>query len=127
MAKKVLIVDDDSGLVEIFKAALERAQYQVLVALNGKRGLEIAKQELPDLILLDIVMPDINGTEVLKLLKSDKQTEHLKVAIITNFGQEETIQQTLASGAIEVLLKYNLGTEDLVSKVGAILHEPASN
>lgn len=123
MNKKILIVDDDSALAQNVKVALEQASYQVLVAENGTRGLEIARRELPDLILLDIVMPDINGIEVLKRLKADKQTQDIKVAIFTNFGQESNIKETLQSGASEVLLKYNLGTEDIVRKIDSLIHE----
>lgn len=124
MNEKILIVDDDSALAQTVKIALEQASYQVLVAENGTRGLEIARKELPDLILLDIVMPDINGIEVLKRLKADKQTQDIKVAIFTNFGQEANIKETFQSGASEVLLKYNLGTEDIVKKVDSLIHEP---
>ena len=126
MNEKILVVDDDSALAATIKIALEQASYKVLVAENGTKGLEMARRELPDLILLDIVMPDINGIEVLKILKGDKQTQDIKVAILTNFGQEANIRETLQSGASDVLLKYNLGTEDIVKKVGSIIHEPES-
>lgn len=121
---KVLIIDDDAGLTGIFKSALENAKYEVVVAQTGEKGIASAQTEAPHLILLDYMLPDLNGVEVLKRLKSQDQTRNIPVAILTNFGQEDTIKQSLYDGASEFWLKYQLGPEDLINKVNTILlHE----
>lgn len=120
---KILIIDDDSALSDIFKDVLEQAKHEVLVADNGTKGFEAAKVQIPNLILLDFMLPDENGAAVLKKLKAEEQTKEIPVVILSNFGQEDNIKQTLYDGASEFWLKYQLGPSDIVSKVKAILHE----
>lgn len=129
MKKKILIIDDDPGLGEIFKRALEEKQYEVLLAETATKGIELAKSTLPDLILLDFMLPDFNGTQALKKLKADPLTKDIPVAILSNFGQEERIKETLNEGALDFWIKYQLGTEDLLYKVGSVLNknEPKEN
>lgn len=121
MGKKILLIDDDVDLTNIFKATLEQGQYQVLLAENGQKGIDLAKQELPHLILLDFILPDANGADVLRKLKADEATKAIPVAILSNFGQEDKIKQTFYNGASDFWLKYQLGPEDLVAKVEALL------
>lgn len=123
MAKRVLIIDDDTGLTDIFKAALVQAKYDVVVAETGEGGITAAQTEKPNLILLDYMLPDLNGVEVLKRLKSQEQTKNIPVAILSNFGQEERIRESLYDGASDFWLKYQLAPVDLVSKVATILDE----
>lgn len=122
MAKKILIIDDDLGFTAITKGALENAHYQVLVAQTGTTGFEAAKKELPDLILLDFMLSDMNGTQLLKKLKGEVTTAGIPVAVLTNFGQEPVVKESLSIGAKEVFLKYQVGTEDLVNKVNSLLY-----
>lgn len=123
---KILIIDDDQGLTTIFKAALERAQHEVLLAQTGEEGIRTAKTEQPQLILLDFILPDVDGHEVLKRLKADEQTKAIPVAILSNFGQKDKIKSTLSEGASEFILKYQIGTEDLVEKVKGLLRYGSS-
>lgn len=125
MAQKILIIDDDSGLTDIFKATLESAQYQVILAENGQKGFESAKLELPNAILLDFLLPDMNGNDVLQKLKADEATKNIPVVVLSNFGQEDKIKQTLYSGATDFWLKYQVGPEDLVAKVKTLLSQTA--
>ena len=118
---KVLIIDDDAGLTGIFKQALQQEKYEVVVADTGEKGIGLAQKENPQLILLDYMLPDLNGIAVLKKLKEDDHTKSIPVAILSNFGQEDTIKQSLYDGASEFWLKYRLGPEDLINKVGTIL------
>lgn len=120
---KILIIDDDLALGEIFKETLEQAKHQVLVADNGAKGFDAAKTQIPNLILLDFMLPDENGAEVLKKLKADPATNAIPVVLLSNFGQEDKIRQTLYDGAAEFWLKYQLGPADITAKVEAILHE----
>jgi len=121
--KKVLIIDDDPGLANIFKDALQMAQYDVIVAENGTKGIEMATTSTPAAILLDYVLPDLNGVDVLKKLKEADTTKNIPVVILSNFGQEDKIKESLYDGATDFWLKYQLGPQDLIDKVNNLLNE----
>ena len=114
---KVLIVDDDESLSAVFEAALQKSGLQTLFSLNGKSGIDKARLEKPDLILLDEVLPDISGNEVLKTLKTDSQTQNIPVLILSNFSQEELVKEAINNGAVDYIFKYQVEPADLVSKV----------
>lgn len=124
---KVLIVDDDQALLTIFSTALEKAGFEVTTALTGAEGIEKAKTENPSLVLLDQVLPDVNGNDVLKKLKEDPQTQSLKIAMLSNFGQSELVEQAIQAGALDYILKYQIEPEDLVNKVQGLLKEKEEN
>lgn len=86
---KVLIIDDETDLLETMKFRLESAGYIVLTATNGITGIEIAKKSVPNLILLDVMMPGIDGFEVLKQLKSDNNTKNIPVIVFSCGSEEE--------------------------------------
>lgn len=115
---KILLIDDDQNLVDIFKTALEKAGHQVSTAPDGKTGIEKATSENPNLILLDQVLPDMKGSDILKTLKTSVQTP---VAILSNFGQNELVQEALNLGAADYILKYQIAPEDLINKVKELL------
>lgn len=114
---KVLIVDDDENLSAIFESALQKDGFQTVFALNGKTGIDKARSEKPDLILLDQVMPDISGNEVLKTLKADSQTQNIPILMLSNFSQQELIKEAIDNGAMDYILKYQVEPADLVNKV----------
>ena len=114
---KVLIVDDDENLSAIFETALQRSGLETLFALNGKTGIDKARSEKPDLILLDQVLPDISGNEILKTLKMDSQTQNIPIIILSNFSQEELVKEAIDNGAMDYIFKYQVEPQDLVNKV----------
>lgn len=124
---KVLLVDDDQALSTVFGTALEKAGYALITALDGKQGLEKSKTEKPDIILLDHILPDMAGNEVLKVLKQDPETQKIPVAMLSNFGQNELVQEAINNGASEYILKYQIAPEDLVNKINGLLQSPAPN
>ncbi len=88
--KKILIIDDEKDLCFFLKANLESdGQYSVIAATDGKAGLHAARHHTPDLILLDVVMPGVDGLEVLKKLKEDEKTMSIPVVMLTGMGDEE--------------------------------------
>lgn len=114
--KKVLIVEDEFPLVNIIKIKLEGEGFEVLSALDGKEGLRQAQRK-PDLVLLDIVMPGMDGFEVLKRLKEDSETKDIPVVILSNSGREEEIEKGRISGACDYLVKTQLSLDELVDKI----------
>lgn len=114
---KILIIDDDENLSAIFETALQKAGFETTFALNGKTGLDKARAERPDLILLDQVLPDISGNEILRTLKADDHTQRVPVLILSNFSQEELIKEAINNGAMDYIFKYQVEPQDLVNKV----------
>lgn len=114
---KVLIIDDDEGLGAIFQTALQKSGFQTVFSINGKDGIDKARAEKPDLILLDQVLPDISGNEVLKTLKTDSLTQNIPVLILSNFSQAELVKEAIDNGAMDYIFKYQVEPQDLVNKV----------
>ena len=120
---KILIVDDEPEISTVFETALKQANYEVKTATDGTSGLNLAKTETFDLILLDQMMPDLSGNDVLKNLKSDDLTKGIKVAMLTNFGHDTMVKEALLTGADDYILKYQVSPDDLIAKVKAMLGE----
>lgn len=120
---KVLLVDDEQALLDVFTQALQTAGFSVISALSGTDGITKAKLEKPDMILLDQVMPDINGNQVLQMLKSDPATASIPVAILSNFNQDNLVQDAINLGAVDYILKYQIEAHDLVEKINQIIKE----
>ena len=114
---KILLVDDDQALATVFQTALQQQGYEVVLAPDGKSGLEKAKAEKPGFILLDQILPDISGNEVLKALKSDEATKNIPTAMLSNFGQNELMQQAIQMGALDYILKYQVEPQDVANKI----------
>ena len=115
--KKVLIIEDEATLQKALQEILTAENYNVLSALDGSRGLEMAREENPDLILLDIILPKMDGFEVLKELKSEEKTESIPVIILTNLSDISDIQKALDLGATTYLVKADFSLEDVIKKV----------
>src|SRR5689334_2621544 len=98
---KILLVDDDEAILKVFSASLKTQGFDVITASNGNDGMDKARTERPDLTLLDQVLPDIQGNEVLQTLKNDPETKDLTIAMLSNFGQNELIQKAINTGAVD--------------------------
>ncbi|MTI61195.1 MAG: response regulator [Firmicutes bacterium] len=102
---KILLADDAKNIVLVLKMSLEKAGYQVLVSRDGLTALEIAQTEKPDLILLDILMPKMNGFLVLEALKDDPQTNEIPVVFISAKAEEKDIERAKSLGVNDYLIK----------------------
>ena len=85
---KVLVVDDDPDMVSVIRMSLEKASYEVMDAGNGKEGIEKAKKERPDLIVMDLMMPEMDGFEACKRLKADPEVKNIPVIVLTAIGEQ---------------------------------------
>lgn len=124
---KVLLIDDDEALKTIFQATLEKAGFTVVTAPDGKSGLEKAKVEKPEFILLDQILPDMKGNEILATLKEDVDTKAIPVAMLSNYGQSELVQDAINHGAVDYILKYQVEPQDLVTKINDLMKESQNN
>ena len=121
--KKILFIEDESALQKTFGEVLKQEGYEMIPALDGEIGLRLAKSEKPDLILLDLILPRINGFEVLKQLKIDEETKSIPIIILTNLEKAEDIQKALELGAATYLVKANYTLAEVVEKVKKALRE----
>ena len=103
--KHILIIEDERDIADLLQFNLEQNQYSVSVARNGENGIEIAKNEKPDLILLDLMLPGIHGLDVCRILKTKKGLEKISIIMLTALGQEENIVKGLEAGADDYISK----------------------
>ena len=115
--KTILIVEDEAILRELLEEKFLGEDFIVHVAVDGEEGLKKARAEHPDIILLDILMPKLDGFAVLNLLKKDTSTKRIPVILLSNLGQEDDIKEGLRSGAVDFLIKANFDLPAVVKKV----------
>ena len=121
-AKKILIVDDEADLVETVRFPLEMEGYHVLVSYNGEDALNQARKENPDLILLDLMLPKLDGYKVCRLLKFDDRYKHIPILMLTAKTQEKDKALGMETGANEYITK-PFEMDDLLKKVKAYLNK----
>jgi len=119
--KKILIIEDDPLLRDALQKKLTIEGYQALTAVDGQVGLEKIKELKPDLVLLDIVMPNVDGMEVLEKMKKDKELEKIPVIMISNSGQPVEIKKVLELGAVDYLVKADFDPEEVIDKMRKVL------
>lgn len=124
--KKILITDDEPEILDLYSDAIEEAGYSVMRAVNGRECVEIAKKEHPDLILLDLKMPEMDGMEAFSILRDSPETKDIKVVFLTAFGDPKSVETDIKTakeiGAFD-FIKKGLDLEELVSRVKEIVGE----
>ena len=121
MSKKisVLIVEDDKSIMNAYKYKFDEVGFKVMVANNGDEALRLIKKNIPDIILLDILMPVKDGFETLVELKQNKNWQKIPVIVASNLGEEKDIAKAFKLGADEYIVKSKLSLGDLVEKIKA--------
>ena len=117
MAKKILVVEDEEIMFNLLKRRLEREGYEVYIAEDGEKGLNMMKEVGPDLILLDIIMPKLGGLEVMEKMNEDNSLKSIPVIVISNSGQPVEIDKAQKLGARDWLVKANFDLQEIVDKV----------
>lgn len=123
--KRILVVDDERDLVELISMNLQRHGYEVLTAYEGKTGLEMARKQIPDLVILDLMMPNLSGQEVATCLKGDPTTAAVPILMLTARGEETDIVVGLSLGADDYVTK-PFSMKVLMARVGAVLRRKAA-
>ena len=124
MAKEkqhILLVEDDPFLSDIYSTKLENAGFGLSVAYDGEDVFKKIEEKIPELILLDIVLPKMDGFEVLKKLKADSRFNKIPVILLTNLGQKEDIDKGMSLGAQDYLIKANFIPSEIVEKIKSFL------
>jgi len=121
--KTILFVEDESALQKTFGDILKQEGYEMISALDGEIGLRLAKENRPNLILLDLILPKIHGFDVLKKLKEDNETKEIPVIVLTNLEGLEDVEKALELGATTYLVKTQYSLEEVVQKIKKALGE----
>lgn len=119
--KTVLFIEDESALQQSATQWLTDEGYRVVSALNGDDGLRLAKNENPDLILLDLILPKKDGFTVLKEIKGDPATASIPIIVLSNLGQDEDVERVLSLGATTYLVKTSYTLEEMAKKIQEVL------
>ena len=115
--RKILFIEDESALQKTLGDALRDKNYEVISALNGELGLNLAEREKPDLILLDLILPKIDGLKVLSKLKTNKATKNIPVIVLTNVEDTEKIDKAIELGISAYLVKANYSLQEVIDKI----------
>lgn len=118
---KILLIEDDPFLLNMYATKFELENFKVTVADDGEKGLRAVEKEIPDIILLDIMLPKMNGFEVLKQLKASRDFRDIPVILLTNLSQKNEIEQGLSMGANDYLIKAHFMPSEVVEKIKEIL------
>lgn len=119
---KILLVEDDSFLASVYATKFELEGFAVMHASDGEAGLKMAEKFEPNIILLDILMPKMDGFEMLHRLKMDEKLVDIPVIMLTNLGQKEDVERCLKEGAVDYLIKAHFVPGEAVKKVKKILN-----
>ena len=115
--KLILLVEDDKFLAELYATKLKLENFTVLLAADGEKGVKLASEKNPDLILLDIILPKMDGFEVLKKIKANKSLKNIPIILLTNLSQKDEVQKGLALGAVDYLIKAHFMPSEVVKKI----------
>ncbi len=115
--QKILIVEDDKFLREMITRKLDKEDYETIQAVDGKEGLERMREEKPDLVLLDLIMPGVGGFEVLEEAKKDPEIESIPIVILSNLGQKSEVERGLDLGAEDFLIKAHFTPREIIKKI----------
>ena len=120
-AKTILIVEDNKILRELIVSKLTKENYNVFEAIDGEEGIKKIKEKNPDLILLDLLLPGIDGFEVLSQIKNDPKLSSISVIIFSNLGQKEEVEKGLKMGATDYMIKASFTPKEIIDKIKATL------
>ncbi|MDD5110824.1 MAG: response regulator [Patescibacteria group bacterium] len=116
-SKKILMVEDDKFLRDLAVKKITLAGYRIITAVDGNEAIEKVTQERPGLILLDIILPGMDGFEILRTIKANPQLKSIPVILLSNLGQESDIQRGLQLGAVDYLVKAHFTLEEIIEKI----------
>lgn len=117
---KILLIEDDPFLIDIYKTKLEEEEFKVDIALDGEQGIRKVKEENFDVILLDIVLPHIDGWEILESFKRQGLLEKTKVIVLSNLGQKEEVEKGKKMGAAKYLIKALYTPSQVVEEIKSL-------
>ncbi len=122
--KKILLVEDDPLLMDIYCTKLQQSGFEVRVVDQGEKALAAVEKEKPDLVLLDIVLPHMDGWDILRSLKKNEASKDIQVVVLSNLGQKEEIEKALGLGAAKYLIKAHYTPSEITQEVINLVGNP---
>jgi len=119
--KTILLIEDDPFLIDIYSTKMKEAGFVVEVAQDGDDAFRKIKELIPDLVLLDIVLPTVNGWEILRDIKKDKMLKDLKIIILSNLGEKDEVEKGIKAGATKYLVKAHYTPSEVIKEIKKIL------
>jgi DNA-binding response OmpR family regulator len=127
MEENILIIEDDKFLRELISRKLINEKFKIDQAIDGEEGLKKLQEVKPDLVLLDLILPGLDGFEVLERMKDNPSTSAIPVLILSNLGQKDEIEKGLKLGAVDFLVKAHFTPEEIVSKIKIVLGDKTAS
>jgi len=121
MPRNILIIEDDRFLRELIAQKLIKEDFNISEAIDGEEGIKKIKEEKPDLVLLDLILPGIDGFEVLSKMKEESSLTKIPVIILSNLGQREDVERGLKLGAVDYLIKAHFTPGEIIEKIKSAL------
>lgn len=118
---KILLIEDDHDQIDLYRAKFELSGYDFVAAGTGKEGLEMAEKEQPDMALIDLLMNDMGGIEVLEKLRQNPKTKNIRVIIVTNLDKEDLAQKAMRLGALDFIVKSKIPLREMMARIGSHL------
>lgn len=119
--KKILLAEDDQFILGMYSEKMRNLGFEVIVAEDGSEAVKLAKERKPDIMLLDIVMPKMDGFEVLKAIKENEELKEIPVILLTNLGQKQSVEKGIKMGAADYIIKAHFTPSEVIDKVEQIL------
>ncbi|MCK5084709.1 MAG: response regulator [Candidatus Pacebacteria bacterium] len=120
---KVIIIEDDSYISDMYRIKFESEDFETIVANNGVEGIKLLERVVPDIILLDVVMPKIDGFSVLKAIKKNPKLDKIPVILLTNLSQKENVERGFELGASSYIIKAHFTPSEVVEKIKEVLKQ----
>ncbi len=121
MSRKVLVVEDDRFLRELITQKLSREGYEVSEAVDGEDGVKKAEEKKPEIILMDLILPGIDGFEAITKIKANPELEDIPIIILSNLGQRDDVERGLKLGAVDFLVKAHFTPGEIIEKIEKVL------
>ena len=115
--KHILLVEDDPFLIDIYTTKLKEEGFKIDVAKNGQVALDFLKKHKPDILLLDIVLPQVDGWEILKRIKKEHKFKNLPIIVLSNLGQKQEVEKSFKLGAAKYLIKAHYTPAEIVGEI----------
>ncbi|MFH1509959.1 MAG: response regulator [Candidatus Nealsonbacteria bacterium] len=121
--KKIILVEDDPFLIDIYGTKLKESGFELEIISNGSEVISKVKEIKPDIVILDIVLPQMDGWEILKCLRAEESLKYLKIIILSNLGQREEVDKGIALGATGYLIKAHFTPSEVVEEIKKHLNQ----
>lgn len=126
MKSKILIIEDEMSLANVLRMKFEQSNFEVYIAGEGEQGIELAKENEPDMILLDLILPNESGFDILRKMKKIDEIKDIPVIILTNSNRADKVDKGFELGAVDYLLKAHFNIEKVVDRVKSHVNKKKS-